>query len=300
MNWNTFDLNLLLVFEAVMQERNLTRAGRRLGMSQPAVSHALARLRHALKDELFVRGPEGMRPTPRAERMAEPVHAALQELQVTLEADEFDPAQAARTFTISANNHAARAVIPALVRRAAAVAPSVVLDVQPVGMRHVLDQLDDGSIELALSTLAEGGDRFKCVGLLEDDYVALFSDDHTAAADPELSIERFAGLPHVTITSSGDDAQFIDEALAELGLARSVYAMVPLHSVVSILIGSNTLAVVPRLVATDLIAVCALTMRALPFRSPRVGLSMIWHRRLDNHAAHRWLRGTLRAMVSGS
>src|SRR5271166_4356766 len=165
MNWNTFDLNLLLVFEAVMQERNLTRAGRRLGMSQPAVSHALARLRHALKDELFVRGPEGMRPTPRAERMAEPVHAALQELQVTLEADESDPAQAARTFTISANNHAARAVIPALVRRVATVAPSVVLDVQPVGMRHVLDQLDDGSVELALGTLTEGGDRFKCVGL---------------------------------------------------------------------------------------------------------------------------------------
>ncbi|HME23393.1 MAG TPA: LysR family transcriptional regulator [Acetobacteraceae bacterium] len=300
MNWNTFDLNLLLVFEAVMQERNLTRAGRRLGMSQPAVSHALARLRHTLNDELFVRGPDGMQPTPRAERMAEPVHAALQELQVTLAADEFDPAQASRTFAVSANNHAARAVIPGLVRRVAAVAPSVLLDVQPVGMRHVLDQLDDGSVELALTTLTEGGDRFKCVGLLEDDYVVLFSSDHSAAAEPDMSIERFAGLPHISITSSGDDAQFIDQSLAELGLARSVYTMIPLHSVVSVLVGSNAVAVVPRLVAVDLIAVCALTMRALPFRSPRVALSMIWHRRLDNHAAHRWLRGTLRAMVTGA
>ena len=180
------------------------------------------------------------------------------------------------------------------------MAPSVVLDVQPVGMRHVLDQLDDGSVELALTTLTEGGDRFKCVGLLEDDYVVLFANDHPAAAKPDMSIERFADLPHISITSSGDDAQFIDDVARRTwpGAFRSI-RLIPLHSVVSVLIGSNAIAVVPRLVAVDLIAVCALTMRALPFGSPRVALSMIWHRRLDNHAAHRWLRGTLRAMVAG-
>jgi DNA-binding transcriptional LysR family regulator len=103
MNWNTFDLNLLIVFDAVMQERNLTRVGERLGTSQPAVSHALARLRHALKDDLFVRSPEGMSPTPRAERMLVPVRAALRELQVTIEADEFDPSASSHEFTITAN-----------------------------------------------------------------------------------------------------------------------------------------------------------------------------------------------------
>src|ERR1700740_1048285 len=106
MNWNAFDLNLLVVFDAIMQEKTLTRAGQRLGMSQPAVSHALARLRHVLKDELFVRTPEGMLPTPRAERMAQPIRAALQDLQVTLEEEEFDASQASRAFTIAANNHA--------------------------------------------------------------------------------------------------------------------------------------------------------------------------------------------------
>src|ERR1700733_6586205 len=99
-NWNGFDLNLLVVFEAVMQERNLTRAGRRLGISQPAVSHALARLRHLLKDELFVRTPQGMHPTPRAERMLNPVRTGLQELQMTLTAEEFDASHSARDFTI--------------------------------------------------------------------------------------------------------------------------------------------------------------------------------------------------------
>jgi DNA-binding transcriptional LysR family regulator len=298
-SWNAFDLNLLVVFNVVAQEKNFTRAGQRLGMSQPAVSHALTRLRYALKDELFVRTPEGMQPTPRAERMAGPVRAALRELQVTVEPDEFDASQTSRSYTIAANDYAARAVIPALARRMAKLAPSTVLEVRPIGALHVLDQLDVGGVELAVTTLTEGGDRFKCVGLLNDEYVAILSSDNPVTAEPELSIEAFAALPHITITSSGDDTHFIDDALADRGLARVVLAKVPLHSLILMLIGSEALAVVPRRVAVDLVAICPLTMRPLPFPSPRVSLSMIWHRRLDNHLAHRWLCGTLRAVTTG-
>jgi DNA-binding transcriptional LysR family regulator len=300
MSWNAFDLNLLVVFNAVAQERNFTRAGQRLGLSQPAVSHALARLRYVLKDELFVRTPEGMLPTPRAERMAGPVRAALRELQVTVEPDEFDASETSRSYTIAANNYAARAVIPALARRMAKLAPSIVLEVRPIGPLHVLDQLDAGEVELALTTLTEGGDRFKCVGLLDDEYVAILSRDNPLTAEPELSIETFAALPHITITSSSDDTHFIDDALADRGLARLVSAKVPLHSLILMLIGSEALAVVPRRVAVDLVAICPLIMRPLPFPSPAVSLSMIWHRRLDNHPAHRWLRGTLRAVTAGT
>jgi DNA-binding transcriptional LysR family regulator len=296
MNWKTFDLNLLIVFDAVMQERNLTRAGDRLGMSQPAVSHALSRLRHALKDDLLVRSPEGMRPTPRAERMLVPIQAALRELQVTLEADEFDPSASSHEFAIAANNYAARAVIPSLVHRVAQLAPSVVLDVRPLGLLNVLDQLDNGDIELALSSLMEGGDRFKCVRLLEDEYAVVLSSDH-ADARSELSIEQFSAAPHVGITSSGDDAHFIDDALAERGLVRLISAKVPLHSLVSTLVGSPAVSVLPRRVATDLTAYAPLTIKPLPFASPRIALAMIWHRRLDNHPAHRWLRATLRAAL---
>jgi DNA-binding transcriptional LysR family regulator len=297
MTWNSLDLNLLRVFNAIMQERTLTRAGQRLGMSQPAMSHALARLRHMLKDDLFVRTPDGMCPTPRAERMEAPLRAALQELRVTLEDDEFDAAQATRNFVIVANNHAARAVVPALTRRVAKLAPSVVLDVRPMGMQHVLDQLDGGSVELALTTLAEGGDRFKCVGLLEDEYVVMLPSTHPLAVEPELSIEHFATLPQIVSTSGGDDSSAIDDALAKYGLARHVAARVPLHSLIFLLIDSNSIAVVPRRVASALVAIGPLIMRPLPFPSPRVSLSMIWHRRLDNHPAHRWLRGTMRAAV---
>jgi DNA-binding transcriptional LysR family regulator len=299
-NWNAFDLNLLVVFDAVMQEKNLTRTGQRLGLSRPAVSHALARLRHLLNDELFVRSPEGMLPTPRAERMFEPLHQALQDLRVILEDDEFEPSQASRTFTIAANNYAARAVIPAFVRRVATLAPSVLVEVRPIGMLHSLDQLDAGTVDLALDTLTDGGERFKCVGLLEDDYVAILSGDHPIAGEPMLSIEDIGKLPHITITSARDDTLFVDAALAEHGEVRHVWTRVPLHSLLSVLISSKALAVVPQRVAASFITPTPLIIRSLPFPSPRVSLSMIWHRRLDHHAAHRWLRATLRASVKES
>src|SRR5580704_3932114 len=112
MNWGTFDLNLLIVFDAVMQERSVTRAGSRIGLSQPAVSHALGRLRHMLKDELFVRTPEGMAPTPQAEQLAEPLRRALNDMQIALEPEIFDPSEADRQFVIALNNYAAVIVAP--------------------------------------------------------------------------------------------------------------------------------------------------------------------------------------------
>src|SRR6202049_1990113 len=101
------DLNLLVVFDAVMQERNVTRAGQRIGLSQPAMSHALARLRHMLKDDLFIRSPKGMVPTPRAEQLALAVRSALEGLQQSLEPVQFDPSKATRNFRIAVDNYAA-------------------------------------------------------------------------------------------------------------------------------------------------------------------------------------------------
>ncbi len=125
------DLNLLVVFDAVMLERSLTRAGRRLGLSQPAASHALSRLRRMLQDDLFIRTPEGMQPTPRALQMAASVHEALQLLNLTLEPETFDPREANRSFTLAVNTYAARAVIPGLARTVAEMAPHVGLEPCP-------------------------------------------------------------------------------------------------------------------------------------------------------------------------
>jgi DNA-binding transcriptional LysR family regulator len=294
-NWGTIDLNLLIVFDMVIREHSLTRAGRRLGLSQPATSHALARLRHMLNDDLFIRTPEGMQPTARAEQMAEPVRNALLALSSTLMPESFDPASAERDFTVAVNTHAARAIVPALIHEVARVAPRVTLDIRPIGTDDLTDQLDGGGPDVALSTLIEGGERFRCVRVMDDDYVVLLDRDHDAATAPELSAELVAAIPHVAITSSGDDTSFIDEALEQRGLVRKIATRVPFLSLVLILVNSNLLAVVPRRVAVDLTRICPVIVRELPFPSPRVVLSMIWHRRVDNHAAHRWLRDMIKS-----
>src|SRR5580704_16106602 len=115
MNWGAFDLNLLVVFDAVMQERSVTRAGSRIGLSQPAVSHALNRLRYMLKDELFIRAPQGMVPTPRAEQLWVPLRRALSEMELALEPETFVPQRATRTFVLAVNNFAAVLLAPSLV-----------------------------------------------------------------------------------------------------------------------------------------------------------------------------------------
>src|SRR4051812_36637202 len=140
MNWGAFDLNLLIVFDAVMQERSVTRAGQRIGLSQPAMSHALGRLRHMLKDELFIRTPDGMAPTPRAETLAQPLRNALSEMQLALEPAVFDPADSDRRFTLAVNNFAAVVLAPPLVTAVSAAAPSIRLDLRPSGTLDIVDR----------------------------------------------------------------------------------------------------------------------------------------------------------------
>src|SRR5260370_14990574 len=141
MNRGAFDLNLLIVFDAVMEERSVPRAGSRIGLSQPAMSHALNRLRYMLKDELFVRTPEGMVPTPRAEALAEPLRDALSDMQLALEPAAFDPAVSDRRFAVAVNNYAAVVLAPPLVAAVSAAAPAVRMDRRPRRPPELVDQL---------------------------------------------------------------------------------------------------------------------------------------------------------------
>ena len=298
MNLGLIDLNLLIVFDALMHERNLTRAGRHVGLSQPAASHALGKLRQMLHDDLFIRTPEGMRPTSHAEEMAEPVGDALRMLSIALKPGSFDPANSARGFTVAVNHYASLAVVPALARNVSNEAPRVSLDVRSLDTGKVLDQLDAGGTDVALTTLVDGGERFKCVHLMDDDYVALLDKAHSAAGEAELSVGQVAEIPHIVIGSSSDDATtFVDEALEEQGLARTIATTAPLLSIALMLVNSDRLAVVPRRMANYLVSVRQLVQKELPFRTPRIDLSMIWHRRLDNQPAHRWLRDIIRKSV---
>jgi len=144
------DLNLLVVFDAIMRDKSVTRAGLRLGLSQPAMSHALTRLRHMLKDDLFVRSPNGMMPTPRAEELAAPVRIALDGLQQSLEPVQFEPSKATVTFRIAVDNYAAIVLVAPIASHIAKIAPGVTLDFRPSGTMNVLEQLDRSELNLAI------------------------------------------------------------------------------------------------------------------------------------------------------
>ncbi len=298
MNWGAFDLNLLIVFDAVMQERSVTRAGSRIGLSQPAMSHALNRLRHMLKDELFVRTPEGMVPTPRAETLAQPLRSALSEMHLALEPAAFDPAASDRRFALAVNNYAAVVLAPPLVAAVSAAAPAVRLDLRPSGTLDVIDRLDRGDLDLALGSMDSPGERFVAAPLLEDPFVIVMRRGHPAGRRT-LSAAALAALPHLEISSSREDTGFVDRWLDERGLVRRIALRAPYLSAAAILVQSDLVATLSRRIAEEFVRDHPLQLFKPPYESPSVATAMLWHRRLDRHPAHRWLRDIVLAVTRG-
>src|ERR1700710_3173768 len=198
-----------------MRDRSVTRAGQRLGLSEPAMSHALTRLRHMLKDELFVRSPSAMVPTPRAEELATPIRVALDGLQQSLEPVQFDPSKATATFRIAVDNYAAIVLVAPIAAHVASIAPGVRLDFRPSGTLNVLEQLDRSELHLAMGPSGVPGERFSRKRLLQDQFVVVHRKGHLAAKTREFSTEKLATLPQLEISS----AQFGPD-FAETGSKR--------------------------------------------------------------------------------
>lgn len=285
----TFDLNLLLVLEAVLETRSVTRAADKLGLSQPALSHALNRLRWRLKDQLFVRTPEGMAPTPRAEMLAEPVRRMLAELQRALAAEAFAPETAERTFSVAVNNYAAVVLAAPLLGACRVLAPKVRLNFRPSGTLDVIELIDRGVLDAAVLGRPLEPGRLKAELLLEDDFVAVTRRGHPAA-EAALTAEALAATPHLVISSSGDNVDFIADALEERGLQRLVAAEAPYLSAGAMLVQSDMLAVMGRRVAEEFRRAYPIEILALPVPSPPVRSYLVWHSRFDDDEGHRWLR----------
>ena len=292
MRLRNLDLNLLLVFDAVLRERSVMRAADSLAISQPAVSHALNRLRHALKDKLFVRTPEGMSPTPRAEQLALPVRKALNELQLAVEGDTFDPSTADRRFTIAVNNYAAVVAAGPILAAVRAQAPNVRLSLVPSGTLNLRDRLDRGELDLAVSGRAIEGERFASQQLIEDRFVAVLRSGHPALRK-KLTAAALAELQHLGISSSPEDLTFLDEFLKARNNARFVASDVPYLSAGAVLVQSNLVAILGRKLAMEFRRAYPIEIRELPFEAPFLHSVMSWHRRFDDVPGHRWLRTTI-------
>lgn len=292
MRLRNLDLNLLLVFDAVLRERSVVRAADSLAISQPTVSHALNRLRHALKDKLFIRTPAGMSPTPRAEQLALPVRKALNDLQLAVEGDTFDPSTADRRFTIAVNNYAAVVSVGPILATVRAQAPTVRLSLVPSGTLNLTDRLDRGELDLALSGRAIDGERFASQQVIEDRFVAVLRSGHPALRK-RLTAGALAELGHLGISSSGENLDFVDAFFKARKSARFVASDVPYLSAGAVLVQSNLVAILGRKLAMEFRRAYPIEIRELPFEAPVLQSMMSWHRRFDDVPAHRWLRSTI-------
>ncbi|MEM6581426.1 MAG: LysR family transcriptional regulator [Pseudomonadota bacterium] len=294
MSLGGLDLNLLRVFDAVMTERHVTRAGDKLYLSQSAVSHALGRLRHTLKDELFIKVPGGVMPTPRAEELAAPIASALRQLEAALKPTEFDPTQTTRAFRIAAHDYFTTLMAAPLARELARKAPGCSFRVRPTAGR-ALQQLDNQEVDFAISAFGELPDRFESTPLLQDRYVCVMAPDHELA-QKTLTMHRFAKARHLLISPKGDERGFIDQLLAAEGLTRQVAMIVnQFSSAGNIVEHSDLVLTLPERLGKRFEKENGLTLKDCPVTSPRAfnETSIAWHRHYGKHPALEWMRQTI-------
>ncbi len=298
MNLRRLDLNLLVIFDALMAERNVTRAARRVGLSQPAVSNALSRLRHYLKDELFVRGADGMHPTPRALELAGDVHSALSAIEVALDPTDFDPTTAVRSFFIDANDYIATTAIVPLMQCLAIEAPGIDVRLLPPNGR-ALERLDFGEAHFAVGAYGELPERFDVEKLDDNMFVVMMRADHPLARG-RFDIQRYAEARHLLITPRGDPVGFVDRALAEHGLSRRIGLTINQFSLAPAAVANSDMVVtLPKRMGDFYAPLLGLVMRPSPFTPPPEyrSLDLVWHKRLGHHPAYGWFRERLKCVI---
>jgi DNA-binding transcriptional LysR family regulator len=294
------DLNLLSSLDAILDERNVTRAARRLGVSQPAASHALRKLRELLGDELLVRTPGGMRPTPRAVELQPAVRAALAAAATVLQAAPvFDPARAERTFTIAVVDQAAFSLLPPLVQRIVREAPGVRVDVRPVPHERLVEALAS-ELDLVVGVFRDAPAGVREAALWREEFVCVIRRGSGAARGP-FTLERYLALPHLFVAPRGLPGSPLDESLARAGHRRRVVIQVPHFLVAPQLVATGDLVwTAPGNLARAFAEQLPLVVREPPWPVPGFTVVMRWHVRLDRDPGLAWLRTMLRDVAPPS
>jgi DNA-binding transcriptional LysR family regulator len=289
---DAIDLNLLRVLDALLATRSVTAAAERLGLSQSATSHALARLRDALGDALLVRGRGGLVPTARAEAMRVGLADALAAMQrAVARPDPFVPATARRTFRIASADYTEFLLLPPLMRQLADLAPHVDLVMRNVA-GELIGELTRGDCDMGLGPAVSSNDRpgIRSRALFDDTFVCVVRRDHPALGR-RWTAERFAGLAHAFIAPRGQPGGVVDDALAKLGLARRVALMVPDFLAAPFVIAQTDLVLtLPERVARAFAASLPLVIVPPPLEVPGFSMMLLWHDRVHEEPAQRWLR----------
>jgi DNA-binding transcriptional LysR family regulator len=290
-NLRAMNLNLLLVLDALLEERHVSRAAQRLGLSQPAVSNALAQLRTLLGDPLLVRSGGGMIPTERARALAGPLHAAIAALEGALAPPEaFDPARAERTFTLAASDFVEFVLLPKLLARLAREAPGVRLQLRAWPHNRIPPTLETGEVDLMMGFLGDVPPAHRSERLFGDEFVCIVRKDHPRVRR-RLTLATYTALSHVLVTPESGAPGVVDVELAKMGLSRTVglrishFLMVP-----TIVATTDFVAAVSRRVAEEAAKWLPLRVLDPPLPLPRGAVAQAWHERTHASAPHAWLR----------
>lgn len=286
------DLNLLVVFDAMVAEGHATRAAARIGLTQPAVSHALNRLRALFGDPLFIRSPRGMVPTPVALEAAPAVRSVLEQIEGLLRGKRtFDPAQSTRQFTLGLSDYAAFVLLPPLTARLDREAPGVSLLVRGTSRSIGLPMLEDGSVELVAGSFPTPPSHMREELLYEEDFVCAGRGDHPAFTGP-MDLDSYLSLRHLQVSMKGNPHGHVDALLSERGLKRTVVVTVGHFLMAPLLIdASDLVATEPRRLFGPLAGRLPLRLVQPPIEIPPFNVVQTWHARYDADPGHQWLRG---------
>ncbi|KRB82318.1 hypothetical protein ASE00_09555 [Sphingomonas sp. Root710] len=292
MNIRDIDLNLLVVFDAIMQTRSVTAAAGQLGRAQPTISHSLNRLRLLCGDTLFVRTRTGLEPTPLAKSIALPISEALTLVQKSLSMSaQFDPKTAHATFTLLMSDIGQVGLLPALVRRVRAEAPNVSLVATQLPREAYGEALETGRADLAIGALRHLTNGFYQQRLFDDEYVCVVSKDHPTIGD-HVTLKQYINADHVGIISPGLSEIEIERLLLPPGRSRRIVVRVPHYlAAPALLKGTDLIVTIPSKVLQSFRSRDQLKFVHLPIEAPKLRVHQYWHERSLNEAAAKWLRG---------
>ncbi len=288
------DLNLLVVFDVLMQERNITRAAVKLNMSQPAVSHALSRLRLHLEDPLLVRSGDSMQPSARALEIQTELHSALTQIELTLSPrPHFEPSTSEREFTISTTDYVEAILLPPLLSRLQRLAPGITLLIRHLPSQLPLEELENGLIDLAIGRAEEVPKRFRTRLLLADDYLSAMSDNHELVGQ-NLTMARFAKQEHLLVAPEAKRKQVAKMLYPHKQKQPKIIASLP-HFLAALfsLKGSNFILTGPQRLLRQFEKPFDLYLTPPPFNVPPFQISMVWHQIRSADQGMEWLRHQL-------
>jgi len=292
------DLNLLLVLDALLRERSVTHAGAALGLSQPATSHALARLRELFGDELLVRRNNDMEPTALAESLAAPLADVLGRIEALLWRDrDFDPATADRELVIALTDFVEATLMPGALPRLTTGA-GLRVRLRRLGTELPERALADGDIDLAIGTILSPPATMRVTTLYRETFAVIVRRGHPCLTAP-LTPATYAGLAHILIAAPGDGPGLVDLALEEHGLRRNVVLRTPhFLTVAPFVAASDLICTVPSRIARTVSDGRGIVVLDPPLPVHGFDVQMFWHPRRERDPAVQWLREQLRAVAA--